>query len=205
MVNGWVKIHRKVIEKAWFKKSAYVHLWTYLLIKASYSGKEYLWNGEIIKLKPGQFVTGRKQISQDLGIPETSIERMLTFFEKNEHQIGQQKTNTSRLISIHNYHLYQDVGQQTDNGWTTDGQRMDTNKESKERKEAAGAHDENKIIEFLMDATNREFIKIEQIKQEAKEFKKKYDGMKIGNLRTLCNTWARNIKPWQEKKLSDFI
>ena len=125
MINGWIKIHRKVIDKGWFKKSNYVHVWCYLLLKASYRDKEYLWNGENILLEPGQFITGRKQISSDTGIPETTVERILEFFEKKENQIGQQKSSTSRLISILNYADYQECGQQTDNERTTNGQPAD--------------------------------------------------------------------------------
>jgi len=71
----------------------------------------------------------------------------------------------------------------------------------------AGEHDKTKIIEFLRTSTDRRFITDEQIDFEAEEFKAKYDGMKIGNLKTLCNTWAGNIRPWQkqDKKLSSFI
>ena len=63
----------------------------------------------------------------------------------------------------------------------------------------AGEHDENKIIEHLRSNTDRRFITNEQIQHEAQEFKNKYDGMKIGNLKTLCLTWAGNIRPWQKK------
>ena len=74
-------------------------------------------------------------------------------------------------------------------------------------KSIAGEIDKSKIIEYLRSSTSREFITTEQIEHEANEFKAKYDGMKIVNLKTLCNTWAGNIRPWQkqDKKLSSFI
>lgn len=70
-----------------------------------------------------------------------------------------------------------------------------------------GEHEKKKVIEFLRTSTDRRFITDEQIENEAEEFKAKYDGMKIGNLKTLCNTWANNIRPWQkqDKKPSSFI
>jgi len=131
---GWIKLHRSILEKGWIKKPEYVQLWVVLLLMASHENREYFWNGKTVKLKSGQLITGRKALSEKTGISQTTIERILKCFE-SEHQIGQQKTSTSRLISILNWSKHQQVGQQsgqqTDNGRTTDGQRTDTNKELK--------------------------------------------------------------------------
>jgi hypothetical protein len=129
---GWIKLHRSILDKGWIKKAEYVQLWVVLLLMASHDDREYFWNGKTVKLKSGQLITGRKALSEKTGISQTTIERILKCFE-SEHQIGQQKTSTSRLISILNWSKHQQVGQQsgqqTDNGRTTDGQRTDTNKE----------------------------------------------------------------------------
>ena len=77
-------------EKAFWKRSSYAHLWIHLIFKASHSGSEFLWNGKIEKLGVGQFLTGRKSLSEETGIPQGSVEDILTFFEK-EGQIQQQK------------------------------------------------------------------------------------------------------------------
>jgi hypothetical protein len=101
---------------------------------ASHDDREYFWNGKTINLKSGQIITGRKALSEKTGISQSTLERILMTFE-NEQQIGQQKTSTSRLISILNWGKHQKVGQhngqRVDNEWTTDGQRVDTNKELK--------------------------------------------------------------------------
>ena len=138
MEQGWIKIHRTIIDKGWFQDSNAVHLWFYLLLKASHSKSEYLWNGQIINLQPGQFVTGRKKIANETGIQESKIERLLKLFE-SEQQIEQRKTNTSRLISIINYKKFQSneqpFEQRVNNKRTTSEQRVNTNKELKELKE----------------------------------------------------------------------
>ena len=138
MEQGWIKIHRTIIDKGWFQDSNAVHLWFYLLLKASHSKSEYLWNGQIINLQPGQFVTGRKKIANETGIQESKIERLLKLFE-SEQQIEQRKTNTSRLISIINYKKFQSneqpFEQRVNNKRTTNEQRVNTNKELKELKE----------------------------------------------------------------------
>jgi hypothetical protein len=128
MNNGFVKIYRTLTEKGYYKRSEYVHLWVHLIMKATYQNKEYLFNGRIYTLESGQFITGRKTLSKETGIPETTIERILTLFE-NELQIEQQKNNKFRIISILNWKEYQtggqQNGQQTDNKRTTNGHLAD--------------------------------------------------------------------------------
>lgn len=133
MNNGWIKLHRKLTEKGYYKNSYYVHLWLHLLFLASHSQTEFLWNGKIEKLSVGQFITGRKQLAKQTGISETTIERILKCFE-SEQQIGQQKTNKYRVITILNYESYQKVDSKVDSQRTTDGQPADTFKELKKGK-----------------------------------------------------------------------
>lgn len=137
---GWVKVHRKLSEKVFYRKdSEKVHLWIHLLICANRDEREELLGGKLIKCNSGQFTTGRKQLSEATGINESKIERILTYFEKIEQQIEQQKTSTNRLISILNWSEYQQTEQQTEqqvnNGRTTSEQQVNTLKEVKEDKE----------------------------------------------------------------------
>ena len=122
--SGYIKLYRSLQEKGYYRNSKYVHLWVYILMKASYQQKEYLFNNQIHTLEPGQFIVGRKTIKRETGISETTIERILSCFE-SEHQIGQQKNNKFRIITILNWDKYQVDGQQngheTDNKRTTNG------------------------------------------------------------------------------------
>ena len=89
-----------------------------------------MWNGEIISVKAGQLITGRKELSEQTGIPESTIERILEMF-KNEHQIEQQKTTKFRLITILKWNEHQKTDSKMDNKRTTSGHKQ----ELKERKE----------------------------------------------------------------------
>lgn len=130
MNTGWIKMHRQLLDKSWYSNSKYVHLWITLLMLATHREREAEFKGCTIKLSPGQFVTGRDFLSKLTGISSSTVERILTRFEKIEHQIEQQKTNKNRLIIIKNWHLYQNSehqnGQQADNKRTTNGQQTDT-------------------------------------------------------------------------------
>jgi hypothetical protein len=132
MNNGWIKIHRKISDKGWYKHSDYVHLWMHLLIKASHCEMEFFSKGQTVILKPGQFITGRQVLNKETGIHESKIERILNVFEK-EKQIEQQKSNIGRLISILSWDKYQISEQQMNNGWTTDEQRMNNERTTDEQ------------------------------------------------------------------------
>ena len=122
--GGWVKVYRKISENGFFRKSEYVHLWLHLLLEAAHEPVEFVWNGQTMTLQPGQLLTGRTELVKKTGIAGTNIERILDYFQ-NEQQIGQQKTNKFRIITITNWSDYQQIGQQsgqqTDNKRTTQG------------------------------------------------------------------------------------
>lgn len=110
------------MQKGYYTHSAYVHLWVHILLSASHEEAEFMWNKKIEKLLPGQFLTGRRKLALATGIPETTIEDVLSMFER-EGQIRQQKNNKFRLITVLNWKSYQDhpttKRQQSDNKATT--------------------------------------------------------------------------------------
>jgi hypothetical protein len=128
--TGWVKLFRSVMDKAWYQDSEYVHLWIHLLMKANHSGKEFLMNNKVIKLKAGQFVTGRKKLSLETGIKEWKIEKVLKCFE-NDGQIQQQSNSQNRLLSIVSWDCYQNNQQQSNSKATTKQQQSNTNNNEK--------------------------------------------------------------------------
>lgn len=139
-MEGFIKIMRELKDKTFYSKdSEKVHLWLHLLLSANWKEKEELLGGKPILCKAGQFTTGRKQLSIQTGINESKIERILTYFEKIEQQIEQQKTNTNRLISILNWDKFQlieqPIKQRVNNKRTTSEQQVNTLEEYKEDKE----------------------------------------------------------------------
>lgn len=124
--TGWVCLWRKIQDKGWYKNAKYVQLWVHILIKANHKPNEFMWNKEIIIIKEGQFITGRKKLASETGLNESTIEKILKVFEK-EHQIEQQKTTKFRLITVINWKEYQEKEQQSNNRVTTKEQQSNTN------------------------------------------------------------------------------
>lgn len=132
--QGWVKLYRKLKGKGYYKESEYVHLWVHLLLEANHEGKEFLWNGVMRSIKPGEFITGRNVLAAETGINRNKIERILKTF-KSEHQIEQEMTNKFRLIIVKNWSDYQKSEQvsepQVSNKRAASEQQVSTNKNVK--------------------------------------------------------------------------
>lgn len=122
MENGWICIHRKLLDDPMMSNTKYLALWVTLLLKANHKETKIILNGKTVILKKGQFITGRIALSKSTKIPQTTIERILDWLEENE-KIGQQKTTKNRIITILNWEKYQIL----DNKRTTNGQQTDTN------------------------------------------------------------------------------
>ena len=130
--SGWVKLHRKTLEHPVICKDAdHMAVWMYLLLKATHAPRQMFFGKEKITLEPGQLITGRKVIAEQIKVSESKVQRILKTFE-NEQQIVQQASNKNRLITIVNWCLYQEseqqVEQQANNKRTTSEQQVNTNK-----------------------------------------------------------------------------
>lgn len=155
------------MNKGWYKKSDYLQLWIHLLLKANHKENEFMWNGANIKVKSGQFITGRTKLALETGINESKIERILTFFEKNEQQIEQQKTNTSRLITIICWDDYQNGEQQNEqrvnNERTTNEQRVNTNKNDNNVKNDNKITKEKDFIDKIIDVFSQKYLELRDL------------------------------------------
>jgi hypothetical protein len=138
MSDGWIKVHRKMLDNpVVFKDADHLAVWMYLLLKATHTEYPTMFNGEKIILKAGQLVTGRKKISSDTGVNESKVNRVLNLF-KSEHQIEQLTTRHGSIISIVAWDEYQTCeqqnGQQVNNNRTTSEQQVNTIQEQKNKR-----------------------------------------------------------------------
>ena len=114
MSNGWIKLHRKTLDNPIVMKDTdHFAVWMWLLLNATHSDYDTIYEGERVTLKAGQFITGRKIISKELKINESKIQRILKTFEI-EQQIEQQTNPRCRLISILRWTDYQLDEQQSE-------------------------------------------------------------------------------------------
>ncbi len=135
MTEGWIKLHRKVLENPIVTKdNDHLAVWIWLLLNASHREHPAVFNGEKITLKPGQLITGRKKLAEECRISESKANRIISEF-KSEQQIEQQTNRHGSLISILRWDEYQKSEQQNgqlmNNQWTTNEQPVNTKQECK--------------------------------------------------------------------------
>jgi len=106
MNNSWIFLYRKIIKTSFYKNSKAVHLAIHCIIRANYKDRSILWNNELVALKAGQFITGRKVLSDETGISEQGIRTILKVLEKCQF-LTTTSTNKYSVITICNYKEYQ--------------------------------------------------------------------------------------------------
>lgn len=151
MEQGWIKLYRKILENPLIEKPSYLSLWVILLLKANHKDNPMIWNGKKILVKEGQFITSRNKLSIQSGIKESTIERILKYFEK-EQQIEQQTNTKCRFITITNWKNYQKTDSPTDNKQTASRQQADTNKNDKKGNNEDNTDASSVDINFLIKA-----------------------------------------------------
>lgn len=132
MSNGYVKIHRKLLDNPIVMKDIeHLAVWIYLLLHATHKEMNVIFNGKKIMLKSGQLITGARAIAKDLEINKDKVQRILNEY-KTDTQIDTLTSPKGRLITILNWEKYQNCDTQIDtqlihNCDTTDTQLIHNN------------------------------------------------------------------------------
>jgi len=102
MNNGWIKLHRQVLDWRWYTDPNTIRLFLHLLLKAT--SKPFML-GEI-ELLPGQLITGRKALSEELKLSEQEIRTAIQKL-KNGKNVTIKTTNKFSIVTICNWEEYQ--------------------------------------------------------------------------------------------------
>lgn len=125
-LNGFVKLHRKMLEWGWYSDETVKVVFLHLLLTANFKPGTFMGH----EVKPGQVIVGRKKLAAELGLSERQIRTALDKLEKTK-EISRKTTNKFTLITIENWAFYQgcdsDDDQQTTSERPTNDQQM-TNK-----------------------------------------------------------------------------
>lgn len=111
MCNGWIKLHRKILDWEWFTSPSTLQLFIYLLLRANKEDKK--WRGTLIKR--GQLVTSVATISEETKLSTQQVRTSLNRL-KSTNEITSKTTNRFTLVTVckyESYQLYEEVEQQT--------------------------------------------------------------------------------------------
>lgn len=111
MCNGWIKLHRKILDWEWFTSPSTLQLFIYLLLRANKEDKK--WRG--ILIKRGQLVTSVATISEETKLSTQQVRTSLNRL-KSTNEITSKTTNRFTLVTVckyESYQLYEETEQQT--------------------------------------------------------------------------------------------
>lgn len=136
-MEGWIKLHRKLLENPIFLNSDLLQLFIYCLLKANHEARQIIFNGKLITIQRGQFITGREVLSKELKQKPTTTYKRLLLLENLEF-LNIKSNNKFSLVTVVNYDLYQsndeESNSKSNNKITTKEQQNNTNKNDKNDK-----------------------------------------------------------------------
>jgi hypothetical protein len=106
-MNGWIKLHRKLLENAIFYKPDYFQVWVFILLKVNHEEKQIIWNNEKKLLKKGSGIFSQKDVAKYFNFSRAKVKRILEYLE-NEHQILVKTYSKFTEIQVVNWEEYQE-------------------------------------------------------------------------------------------------
>jgi biotin operon repressor len=135
--NGWVKLHRKLLDWEWYSDHNTTRLFIHILLKASH--KDRKWLG--VDVPSGSFISGRKVLASEVGLSEQQIRTSLKKL-KSTNEITIKATKSYSIISVNNWGLHQQSNQEDNqratNEQPTDNQQITTDKNVKNGRKEEG-------------------------------------------------------------------
>lgn len=101
-MEGWIKIHRGILDWEWYSDTNCVRLALHLLLKANFQQRR--WQGMVIER--GQLVTSRSVMSRETGLSEREIRTAISKLGKSEF-LTSETTSRHTIVTICNYERYQ--------------------------------------------------------------------------------------------------
>lgn len=102
MSEGWIVLHRKLVDWEWYTDLPVKTLFLHCLLKANYVDKK--WRGEIIKR--GEFISSLGTLAEESGLSLKQVRTALSKLKMTGDLLSQGTAYTK--ITIYNYSAYQD-------------------------------------------------------------------------------------------------
>ena len=121
-LNGFIKLHRKMIEWGWYSDCVVKDVFLHILMTANYSDGTYRG----YELKAGDAIIGRKRMAQELGFSEQQIRTAIKKLESTG-EISIKSTNKFSIVTVENWAFYQCDENLSTNEQPTNNQQITNN------------------------------------------------------------------------------
>ena len=187
MINqqGWIKLHRQILEWEWYSDNNCFRVFLHLLLKANHKEKRF----KGIELKVGSIVTSRDLLARETGLSSQQVRTALNkLISTNE--ITSVTSSQGTILQIVSYEKYQIATNEITNEQPTSNQQSTTNKNVNKEKNEIYIPEFTEFLQFA----------IEQVSNIDKgEVKLKYESWKVNNWKDGNN---KQIKNWKTKLLN---
>ena len=101
-----------------FENEKALKIWIWCLLKASYKDREQLVGLQVVNLKSGQFIFGRKKASEELRMTESIIYKYIKLLEDLQ-MISIESNNKFSIVTVEKWEDYQIEDLKSNNKVTT--------------------------------------------------------------------------------------
>lgn len=130
-MDGWIKLHRQLLESDTFCNEKKLKIFIYCLLKATHTEHEQVVGKQKVLLKPGQFIFGRMKASEALNMKQSTVWDYMLSLMNDDKSINIESNNKYSVVTVVNWGLYQLEDEKPDNKITTNRQQNNTNKNGK--------------------------------------------------------------------------
>ncbi len=104
-MNGFIKLHRRMLDWEWYRDSNTKCVFLHLLLSAAFTPGE--WKG--IQVGEGQAIIGTQKLAADLGLSRQQVRTALKKLTASG-EITTQTTNRYTLVTIRHWRDFQQTG-----------------------------------------------------------------------------------------------
>ena len=188
--NGYIKLHRKLLNWGWYKDQNTKAVFLHLLLTANYAESEYMG----VKIHPGQTVIGRKSLAKTLGMSEKNIRTALNHL-KSTNEVAIETTNRFSIVTIVNWEFYQVGDEQVANKTATKTANKGPasghtirKKESKNKRRGVNPPSLSEVSEYVHEMNYKMDPSVFYDYYESVGWTKK-NGQAISNWKAAVRTW----------------
>jgi hypothetical protein len=128
--TSYIKLFRKILKSPIWDNEKMLKVRIWCLLKATHKDREQLVGRQIVFLKKGQFIFGRKKASEELKIKEKTLYDYMQILQSLQ-MLNINPNNKFSVVTIEKWEDYQIEELKIDNKKTTNEQQMNTNKNVK--------------------------------------------------------------------------
>lgn len=108
MFQGWIKLHRKILNSRVAQDNEEFAAWIKLLLMATHTELRFTSKGDLVILQPGELITSERQLRTTWGVSRRKVRKFLEIWEK-DGMIEVKRSPKGTWIKILKWQEYQGI------------------------------------------------------------------------------------------------